>query len=208
MRIRTLFSLLLLPPLSSPLLGPLLLKEYLCTFVTTNNDIDLVKSVNSFGWSAGYCQDDSSPLEKNLYFGIYSALWLSHLLYVLSFNPKDWNKVQLETFISGGWVIFHPLCRRYEMDLLNEIKDFPIIFKFCVSESTHRESKENYLRFGYKNERDFYAGKILVLNCEEHPDLGQKDSRNWYPLASRPTCLWVCSNRSEVREVRENIPLL
>ena len=47
------------------------------------------------------------------------------------------------------------------MDLLNEIHDFPIIFKFCVSESTHRDSQEKYLRFGYKNERDFYAGKTM-----------------------------------------------
>ena len=47
------------------------------------------------------------------------------------------------------------------MDLLNEIQDFPIIFKFCVSESTHRDSNANYERFGYKNERDFYAGEIL-----------------------------------------------
>ena len=46
------------------------------------------------------------------------------------------------------------------MGSLNEVQDFPIIFKFCVSESTHRESNENYLRFGYNNERDFYTGKI------------------------------------------------
>ena len=60
-------------------------------------------------------------------------------------------------------MIFHSLCRRYEMGLLDEVPDFPIIFKFCLSQSTQsqRESNEKYLRFGYKNEADFYSGKIF-----------------------------------------------
>ena len=44
---------------------------------------------------------------------------------------------------------------------MNEIQDFPIIFKFCVSESSQQESNKIYERFGYRNERDFYAGEIL-----------------------------------------------
>ena len=44
---------------------------------------------------------------------------------------------------------------------MNEIQDFPIIFKFCVTESSQQESNKIYERFGYRNERDFYAGEIL-----------------------------------------------
>ena len=49
------------------------------------------------------------------------------------------------------------------MGLLDEVPDFPIIFKFCLSQSSHshREGNENYLKFGYKNEADFYSGKIF-----------------------------------------------
>ena len=49
------------------------------------------------------------------------------------------------------------------MGWLDEVPDFPIIFKFCLSQSTHshRESNENYLKFGYNNEEDFYSGKIF-----------------------------------------------
>ena len=47
------------------------------------------------------------------------------------------------------------------MNWLNEIQEFPIIFKFCVSESSQQETNEIYERFGYRNEKDFYAGKIL-----------------------------------------------
>ena len=57
------------------------------------------------------------------------------------------------------------------MGLLNEIQDFPIIFKFCVSES-NMDSNANYERFGYKNERDFYAGEILG---DKHPFVGWGD---------------------------------
>ena len=52
------------------------------------------------------------------------------------------------------------------------IQDFPIIFKFCVSESTHRNSNANYERFGYKNEKDFYAGEIYG---DDNPFVGWGD---------------------------------
>ena len=38
----------------------------------------------------------SSFVEKILYFWIFCSLFISHLQYLLSFSPKDWNKVWFE----------------------------------------------------------------------------------------------------------------
>ena len=45
------------------------------------------------------------------------------------------------------------------MGWLDKVPHFPIIFKFCLH--SHRESNEKYWKFGYKNEADFYSGKIF-----------------------------------------------
>ena len=55
------------------------------------------------------------------------------------------------------------------MDLQNEMKNFPIIFKFCVSESTHREKNEGFIAI---SQLLFYS----YLRCKE---ILKMSNHNW-----------------------------
>ena len=48
------------------------------------------------------------------------------------------------------------------MEKFHTSNEFPIIFKLCVSESTHRKDNSKYEKFGYKDEKSFYLGEIAA----------------------------------------------